>query len=75
MTDETPEPEHCVTCGEPLPDSQYAKAGGEDGVMIVYDVKCCGGYGVTLPVGDVQTAAQRFKERQQRRRGRGGQHR
>jgi len=70
--EETPEPEYCVSCGEPLPDGQYAKAGEEDGVLVVYEVKCCGGYGVTLPVGDVQTAAQRFEQRQQDRHGNGG---
>lgn len=74
--EDAPEPDYCAKCGEPLPDRDYARVdeGSEPGVMAVYNVTCkqgedCGEYGITLPWGDIDQAAQRL-ERAGRRGGR-----
>lgn len=69
---EDPEPSVCPVCGEAL--AEHEQAGREPGVMVVYNVTCaadCGQMGLTIPLDDVQKAAQRFQQRQQGRHGHG----
>jgi hypothetical protein len=67
-SDDKPEPEACPLCGNDL--EEIEEAGEEPGVMTVYEIACSScnrQMGVTVPQDDVQSAAERFKQRQQRR--------
>lgn len=68
MTDEDRTPTTCPLCGADL--KAVEQAGQEPGVMTVYEIECheCSSMGVTVPETDVQTAAQRFQQRQRQRR-------